>query len=225
MRLLIRVSPRTGEGLSGSDTQLRFQDVVDGLGVGFAAGGFHDLADEPPEGLRLVLHLGDLFGVGGDDLVHDLFDGAGVGDLFEAVRLDDGGGFALACEHPHKDILGDLAADRVVGDQRDETAEGGRGDRAFGKLEAFLVEVAEEFLRDPVGGAFGIAALGDDFELLCRLEVGCQNARVLAREAILLFEPRAPLVGSPVQPCADFLDPAPIPLLLLYPPIPSPPSS
>ena len=93
------------EDLLCLNTQLRFQDVVDGLRVGFAARGFHHLADEPAEGLRLVLDLGDLFGVRRDDLVHDLFDGAGIGDLFEAVLLDDGFGLAALFDHARENLF------------------------------------------------------------------------------------------------------------------------
>src|SRR5690349_8675184 len=66
------------------------EDVVDGLGVGLAAGGAHDLADEKLEDAfvsRFV--LGDIVGVFGDDVADRGFDG-GIGDLgAEAFGGDD----------------------------------------------------------------------------------------------------------------------------------------
>jgi hypothetical protein len=49
-----------------SDAELGFQEIVDGLQVGLAAGGLHHLTDEPAERLRLRLGLGDLVRIGGD---------------------------------------------------------------------------------------------------------------------------------------------------------------
>src|SRR5712672_309811 len=52
------------------------EDVVYGLGVGLAAGGFHDLADEKFEDAFVAgFEFGDVFGVFGDDFASGLLDG------------------------------------------------------------------------------------------------------------------------------------------------------
>ena len=62
--------------------EFRLEAVGDDLGVGFAFGGFHDLAGEEVEELFVsALDFGDFVGVGGDDFVNEAIDGAGVGRL------------------------------------------------------------------------------------------------------------------------------------------------
>src|SRR6185437_5517 len=102
------------EGVAASrpdalDAELRLQEVVDRLRVGLAAGGFHYLADEPAECLRLRLGLGDLVGIGGDDLVHHLLDRRQIRNLLHAACLDE---FERVPALPPDDleqVFGDLA--------------------------------------------------------------------------------------------------------------------
>ena len=65
--------------------------LVDRLGIGFAAGGFHHLAHEPARKLRVFLCFFNLSGVRGNDLVKSGLDCPGVGDLLHAAGLDDFG--------------------------------------------------------------------------------------------------------------------------------------
>jgi hypothetical protein len=62
--------------LTRSDAELGLEQVVDGLRIGLAAGRLHDLADEPADELRLGFRLRYLVRIGGNDVVHHLFDRA-----------------------------------------------------------------------------------------------------------------------------------------------------
>src|SRR5919106_424631 len=79
----------TRRGARQLDYQLPAQHLVDQLGVGLAAGGLHHLTDEPAEYFGVVPELGDLIGVGRDDLGGDPLDGAGIRDLPQALLFDD----------------------------------------------------------------------------------------------------------------------------------------
>ena len=68
---------------------------------------------------RLLLGLGDLVGIGGDDVIDRLFDGARVGDLLQAVLLHHFGRRALAVPDVVKHLLGDLGGDHALLDQLD----------------------------------------------------------------------------------------------------------
>ena len=59
----------------------------------------------------LALACSDLVGIGGDDVVDQLLDRAGVGDLLHAARLDDGARVAALGPHDLEQVLGDLARD------------------------------------------------------------------------------------------------------------------
>src|SRR5713226_9031578 len=76
------------------------EDVVDGLGVGLAAGGFHNLADEKFENAFVAgFELGDVILVFCDDFARGLLD-RGVADLRgETFGDDDFGGVAAGFEH------------------------------------------------------------------------------------------------------------------------------
>src|SRR5260370_23982623 len=53
------------------------EDVVDGLGVGLAAGGLHDLADEKFEDAFVAgFEFGHVVGIFGDDFASGLVDGS-----------------------------------------------------------------------------------------------------------------------------------------------------
>ena len=76
------------------------KDVVDGLGIGLAAGRFHDLADEKFEDAFVASFLfGYVVGILGDDFTGGLLDGA-IADLgAEAFGGNDLGGGAAGIEH------------------------------------------------------------------------------------------------------------------------------
>src|SRR5437868_5683301 len=74
--------------LTRSDTELGLEQIVDGLRIGFAAGRLHHLADEPLDRRRLDFNLGNLVRIASYDVVDRLFNGAQVGDLSHAARLD-----------------------------------------------------------------------------------------------------------------------------------------
>lgn len=80
-------------------------------------------ADEPTGKRRLRLHLLDLIWVGGDDLVHGLFDGAGIRHLLHAARLDDFGRVATLVPDDFEHILGDLARNGLGLDEIDNAAQ------------------------------------------------------------------------------------------------------
>jgi hypothetical protein len=111
-------------GFRESELQLFLQDRVDLLRVGLALALLHDLADEEAEQLvfagAVLLHLAR---VGGDDGVDHLLDGAGVGDLLQALGLDHRVGVAFAGPHGLEHLLGDLAGEGVVLDAGDQAGE------------------------------------------------------------------------------------------------------
>ncbi len=65
------------------------QDGVYRIGISLAAGRLHNLAYKPAQSFWLGFDLLDLLRVRGNDLVHDLFNRAGVGDLLQPLLLDD----------------------------------------------------------------------------------------------------------------------------------------
>src|SRR5437667_11697665 len=79
------------------------EDVVYGLGVGLAARGFHDLANEELEDAFVSgFELGHVVRIFGDDFLGGLLDGR-VADLgTEAFGSDDFGGGAAGFEHGGK---------------------------------------------------------------------------------------------------------------------------
>src|SRR5689334_1444413 len=71
-------------------TELRPKPFVDDLRVRLAGHGLHRLADEEAEQLLLAgLVLGDLVGVGGENLVDLGIDGASVARLLQRFPLND----------------------------------------------------------------------------------------------------------------------------------------
>ena len=88
------------------------EDVVDGLGVGLAAGGAHDLADEEFEDAFVAgLEFGDVVGILGDDVAGSGFDG-GIGYLgAEAFGGDDFGGGVAGLEHRRENFFADGGGD------------------------------------------------------------------------------------------------------------------
>ena len=192
---------RAGEMMRrrGSLQKLAPQRLGDEFGVGFALGGFHDLAGEEVEELFVAaLDLGDLVGVGGDDFVDDHVDRTGVG-RFVAEFLGDGCGvFLRGLPERFKDLLG-----LVVGDQAglDEVDGGGkffRSDGAVGGGEIVFVEMGEEGVDDPVGGLLwrGFGRLGRGFKILRKVLIRSENGRVVVREAHVSSEAGGFFVGA-----------------------------
>ena len=99
---------RRRRAIGSFDPQLLFDDLLDGLRVGLALAGLHDLTDEPAGERGLGLRLFDLVGIGGDHLVDHGLDRAGIGDLLHAARLDDLGGYAALGPDDLEELLADL---------------------------------------------------------------------------------------------------------------------
>src|SRR6266481_1401151 len=108
---LRRTGLKTGyyEELGGEEFA---KDVVDGLGVGLAAGGFHNLADEEFEDTFVAgFEFGDVVGILGDDFSGGLLD-RGIADLgAETFGGDDFGGGAAGLEHGGENLFADGGGD------------------------------------------------------------------------------------------------------------------
>src|SRR5690606_35206003 len=89
-------------------TELFLHQRVDGLRIGLAARGLHDLAYEPAGERGLGLGLLHLVGISRNHLVDGLFDGAGVRDLLHAARFDDLIWIAAFIPDDFEKLLGDL---------------------------------------------------------------------------------------------------------------------
>ena len=93
------------------------EQFVDLRRIGLALRGLHHLPDEITEQRFFPgAVLFQLLGVFRDDLVDDLLDRAGIGDLFQALLRDHSIGIAFAVPHGFEDFFGDLAGDGVVGE-------------------------------------------------------------------------------------------------------------
>jgi hypothetical protein len=81
----------------------------------------HRLADEEAEQLVLAAAiLGDLVGVGGEDLVDLGVDRAGVAGLLEARAPRRSRRILAGLEHDLEHLLGERAGERAVGDQAEQ---------------------------------------------------------------------------------------------------------
>ncbi len=119
--------------------QLLFKDFADHGGVCLALAQFHDLAFERIQRGKLsVFVILDGFRVGGNDLVTEFFNRAGVADLGQALGFDDSGGGIAGGEHFGKNGLGDATADFAAVHQ------GGKF-RDFGGFDLCLGEVSLGF--------------------------------------------------------------------------------
>ena len=144
------------------------EDVVDGLGIGLAASGAHDLTNEEFEDAFVAgLVLGDVVGILGDDFARSCFDG-GFADLgTEAFGGDDVGGRAAGFEHSGEDLFADVAGNFTGFDKADQLRERLRADGACFDLLAGIVEAAEKLGLHPVGGGFaGSAGFHNRFEII-----------------------------------------------------------
>ncbi|CRR45324.1 hypothetical protein PAERUG_E16_London_17_VIM_2_04_14_05465 [Pseudomonas aeruginosa] len=131
----------------------------------------------------------DLLGVGRQHLVEHLLDGATVGDLLQALGLDDLVGGTLAVGHGFEDHLGDLAGDGVVLDAQDHAAQLLGGHRGLLDLQAVLVEQAAQLDHHPVGRQLGVAADALDLlEVVGHLAAGGQHAGIVGGQAVLALE-------------------------------------
>src|ERR1700742_4663556 len=99
--------------LSGlSATELLLQQLVESSRIRLALRGLHDLADEEAEQLVLARPIvGELPRVGSHDGLDSLLDRRLVGDLFQALLLDDRVGALVLLPHRLQHVLRDLAAD------------------------------------------------------------------------------------------------------------------
>src|SRR5438445_9826948 len=103
------------------------EDVVDGLRIGLAAGGLHDLADEEFEDAFVArFKFGYVVRIFRDDFAGGLLNG-GVADLgAEAFGGDDFGGGAAGIEHGGENSFGDSGGNFAGFDELQQFGERGR---------------------------------------------------------------------------------------------------
>ena len=100
----------------------------------------------------------------GEDAVDEAFEFAGVGDLHEALFLDDRGRRFAGFGHDVEDVLADLAADLAFLDLAEELNEVIGGDAGFQGLlvhPAFVLD-PEHFAEHPVAHGPRLAGRLDD---------------------------------------------------------------
>src|SRR5258708_29226715 len=103
----------------GATTQLELEQFVELRRIRLAFRCLHHLPDEETEQLVLAgAIIRELLGVGGDHRIDHPFNGAGVGDLFETLRLHDGVRGRALGPHRLEYLLGDLAGDGLIDDSR-----------------------------------------------------------------------------------------------------------
>src|SRR5487761_549072 len=104
-----------------STGKLLLEQLVQLSWIGLALCRLHHLPDEEAEELVLAgAVVGEPPRVPGHYFFDGALDGAGIGDLPEALRLDDGVGALTARPHGLEHFLGDLAGDRLIGDARQQ---------------------------------------------------------------------------------------------------------
>ncbi len=155
-----------------------------------AFGGLHGLPDQRVEGLFLAgTELLDRLLVGGEDPIHQRFDGADIGDLLQALLLDDLiGRTTLAVPEGLENLLRDVVRDRVVGDARDQAGELRRVERGIGDFELLAVEARSQFAHDPVGdqlGAGGAGLANRDAEEISHGARAREDRRIIGGQAVL----------------------------------------
>src|SRR5258708_810631 len=105
-------------------TQLALEQFVELRRIRLAFRRLHHLPDEEAEQFILARAvIGELFWIGGDHGVDHPFNGAGVRDLLETLRLDDGVRGLAFGPHPLAYLLGGLAPDGLIADSRPQTAQ------------------------------------------------------------------------------------------------------
>src|SRR5712664_255611 len=126
--------------------QQLLQDLVYGLGIGLAASGAHDLADEEFEDAFVAgFVFGDIVGIFGDDFAGGLLDRGSIADLRQAFGGDDFGGAAAGFKHGGEDFFADGAGDLPGFDELQQLGERGGRNRAGADFLAGIVEAAEQF--------------------------------------------------------------------------------
>src|SRR4051812_43368699 len=94
-----------------SDAKFGFEQIVHRLRVCLAAGRLHHLPDKPADELRLGFRLLDLVGIGGDDVVDNLFDGSEIGDLLHTAGFDQRAGIATLVPDDLEQVFGYFSRD------------------------------------------------------------------------------------------------------------------
>ena len=174
------------------------EDVVDGLGVGLAAGGAHDLADKKLEDAFVAgLEFGDVVGVLGDDFAGGCFN-CGFADLSaEAFGGDDVGGSAAGFEHGGENFFADGGGDFGGLHQGNQFRKRFCADGAQFDFFAGIVEAAEKFGLHPVGGGFaGSAGFHDGFEIIGKRFCCGEDFGVVGRDAVGRDEAGMPGIGE-----------------------------
>jgi Glu-tRNA(Gln) amidotransferase subunit E-like FAD-binding protein len=105
---------------SDESAQLLHQQSIHLPRIGLALAGLHDRADQAVQGFGVTrLELFHVLGVGGQHIVDDLFQLAGVIHLLEAFGFDDGVDFAFTVPQTFKHLTRRVVADGVVADAAD----------------------------------------------------------------------------------------------------------
>ena len=91
------------------------QQRIDLRWIGFALGRLHGLADQSVHGFGIACaDLFNVFGIGGQHIVDDFFEFAGVADLFEGFGVDEGVDVsAFTVPQGVKDLFGCVVGDAV----------------------------------------------------------------------------------------------------------------
>ena len=136
----------------------------------------HDLShEESDHALVPVAELLRRLLVGGEHLVDDRSELAGVGDLAKARTLDDRVDRIAGLDRFLERLLRARAADRVVGEQSEQVGQVLRRHPGRG-IRPVLVREARQVLRDPVRGSGRLGAQGDRL-LEQRLGLGVHEPR------------------------------------------------
>src|ERR1700692_93744 len=110
--------------ISSATTQLELEQFVELRRIRLAFRCLHHLPDEETEQFVLAgAVIGELLGVGGDHRIDHPFNGAGVRDLLETLRLDDVVRGPPLGPHRLEYFLGDLARDGLIDDSRQQAAQ------------------------------------------------------------------------------------------------------
>src|SRR5699024_7333076 len=195
---------------SSAHAELVHDDLADAAGVGLAAGGLHDRADEGADRLDLAaLDLRDHVGGVGDPLVAGAAELRVVGAYAQTLGLDDRGGVAVAVAALHEHLLGDLVVDLLPVHQALQLGDLRRGDSERGELGVAVLGDAGQLAHPPLAGALRGGAHSDG-----RLDevqgVGVDRvAHLQVGQAPLPLQAAATGGGQLRQRGADLLDPLP----------------
>ena len=138
------------------NAELVLQRLVDGLRVRFAPGLLHHLTDEPADHLRFPCDIGRLVRIGSDHLVDHGFYRTGIAHLLKAALLDDLRRIAAFPDHDRKHVLRDLARNRSVRDEIDDTANLLLADIKLRKRRAGSIGMGRQVASEPVRDKLGV---------------------------------------------------------------------